>query len=824
MPDHFRELSAKELRAFIDPASLPYDHTGAIEPLEKTVVGQKRGIDAIEFGMGMKERGYNIFVAGPAKAGLTYISKTFLEKQAAQEPIPCDWCYVYNFKEPDKPKNLSLSPGKGQGLKKDMENMIETLKNKIPEVFNSDDYQNKEKELRKTFEKKRDAILDDLSKMAREKDFILQFSQVGMFIVPSNAEGEPMSKDTINQMDEEQKKEIRRKSEELQGTMKNAIRLIREAETEFQEKHNKLDNNIALFVVEHYMTTILEKYSDEEDVQEFLKAVQDDIVENIGDFKKLQDEQQQPDLPVPVPVPSSRENLFKKYTVNLLIDNSETKGAPVIIESNPVYPNLFGSVERQAFFGALITDFSMIKPGSLHKANGGYLIIKAMDLLKWYLSYEALKRALDREEIKIEDPGELYGIFSSKTIHPEPIPLNVKIVLTGDPRIYQLLYIYDERFQKFFKVKAHLDDRFDRKEECVVRLIQMMSNFCRDQKIRHVDREGIARILEYSMELTEDHNKFSLELGDISDLLKEANYFASREHHELITGEDIETAIQKRIYRANLIEERIKETVTRDIFWVETEGEKIGQINGLSILMTGDHVFGKPGRITASVSVGKQGVVAIDRESKMSGSTHTKGVIILSNFLRERFAYNKPISLSASLCFEQSYGMIDGDSASSTELYVLLSAISEIPIKQGIAVTGSVSQKGEIQPIGGVTKKIEGFFDICQYKGLTGEQGVIIPEKNRINLMLKQEVIDAVAEEKFHIWPVTRIEEGIQILTGLEAGERQADGNYPENTVFRKVDDRLSELTRIIKEFGKEEEGEKGAKDDEDTDGPVCKK
>lgn len=816
----FKELKAGELRAFIDPASLPYEHTDEIESLEKTVVGQKRGIDAIEFGMGMKERGYNIFVAGPSKAGLTYISKTFLEKQAAQEPVPHDWCYVYNFKEPDQPQSLSLSPGKGKVLKKDMDDIIETLKNKIPEIFSSEDYQNKEKELRKAFEIKRDAILDDLSKMAREKGFILQFSQVGMFIVPSTPGGEPMSKDAVSKLDESQKKEIRQKSEELQSTMKNAIRLIREAESEFQEKHNKLDNNIALFVVEHYMTTCLEKYNDEPDVKEFLKAVQDDIVDNIGDFKKLQDEQP---MNIPVPMAHSRENLFKRYTVNLLIDNAETKGAPVVVESNPIYPNLFGSIERQALFGALITDFTMIKPGSLHKANGGYLIIKALDLLKWYLSYEALKRALDREEIKIEDPGELYGIFSSKTIRPEPIPLNVKIVLTGDPHIYQLLYVYDERFQKFFKVKAHLDDRFDRKDECVIRLIQMLSRFCRDQKIRHLDRTGIARMLEYSMELTEDHKKFSLELGDISDLLKESNYFSGLQQHEYITGEDVETAIQKRIYRANLTEERIKELVTKDIFWIETHGEKVGQINGLSILMTGDHVFGKPGRITATVSVGKEGVVAIDRESKMSGSTHTKGVIILSNFLRERFAYNKPISLSASLCFEQSYGMVDGDSASSTELYVLLSAISEIPIKQGLAVTGSVSQKGEIQPIGGVTKKIESFFDICNHKGLTGDQGVMIPAKNVTHLMLKKEVIDAVSEGKFHIWPVNRIEEGIEILTGVEAGERQDDGTYPENTVFRKVDDRLAALTDIIKNFGKEEDETKKENDENGTC-PSCRK
>jgi lon-related putative ATP-dependent protease len=480
----------------------------------------------------------------------------------------------------------------------------------------------------------------------------------------------------------------------------------------------------------------------------------------------------------------------------VLIDNSETKGAPVVIESNPIYPNLFGTIERQAWFGALFTDFTMIKPGVLHKANGGYLIMKALDLLKWYLSWEALKRALRDREIRIEDLGELYGLFSTRTIRPEPIPLNMKIVLTGDPYLFELLHIYDDRFQKLFKVKAHMDDRMD-------------------QKMRHLDRTGVARVLEHSMERTEDKEKLTLELGDISDLIREANYFAGLDNAEFVQGTHVQQAIQKRIYRSNLVEERIRELVEKDVFWIETDGSKVGQINGISILMTGDHEFGKPNRITATVSVGREGVVAVERESKMSGNIHTKGVMILTSFLKERFAHNKPVSLTATLCFEQSYGLVEGDSASSTELFALLSALAGVPIFQGIAVTGSVSQKGEIQPVGGVTRKVEAFFDICKHKGLNGRQGVIIPAKNIQNLMLKQEVIDGVKAGQFHIWPISTVEEGIEILTGMDAGALQPDGTYREGTLFRKVDERLCELAEIVKKFAKEEESSKKSNQEE---------
>jgi len=812
MPKQFREVSIEELRGHVDPESLPFVNTASLEPLKERILGQDRASDAIKFGMGMKDTNYHIFIAGPSKAGLTYTARTYLEEQAKKEPKPPDWCYVYNFKEPDKPKSLRISAGQGKELKKDMQDLINTLQTKLPEVFDSEDYRGRDSELQESFERHRREIIEGVSREAKEEGFILQVSQVGMVIIPATKEGQPLSQEELAQLGEEDRQKLKEKSDELQEKMKGAVGKIRNLEAEFKERQEKLKSSIALFVVGQELEGYREKYKEESEVTEYLKVVQEDIVENIDDFIK------KPEIPqhqlVQLPV-ATREPTFRKYDINVLVDHSETEGAPVVIESNPIYPNLFGTIERQALFGALFTDFTMIKPGVLHKANGGYLVMKAWDLLRWYVSYEALKRALRDQEIRIEDLGELYGLFSTRTIRPEPIPLNIKIVLTGDPYLFELLHVYDDRFQKLFKIKAHMDDRMDRKDDTTLQLAQMIGDFCSEQEIRHLDRTGVARILEYSMERTEDQDKLTLELGDVSDLIREANYFAGQDETEFIQRAHVEEAIQKRIFRSNLWEERIKELVEKDIFWIETDGSKIGQINGVSILMTGDYEFGKPNRITATVSVGREGVVGIERESKMSGNIHTKGVMILTSFLKERFAHNKPLSLSATLCFEQSYGLVEGDSASSTELFALLSALARIPIYQGIAVTGSISQKGEIQAVGGVTRKVEAFFDICKHKGLNGRQGVIIPEKNVRNLMLKQEVIDSVKAGQFHIWPISTVEQGIEILTGTEAGELQPDGTYPEGTLFNKVDERFLEIAEIVKKFAKEEE-EEGEKPNEE--------
>ncbi len=804
MPKQFREVPADELRVHIDPEAFSFESTASLEPMEERILGQARASDAIQFGMGMKANGYHLFIAGPSKTGLTYTARSYIEEQARKEPTPPDWCYVHHFKEPDTPKSIRVSAGRGKEFKKDMQELIEAFQTKISEIFESDDYSARESEVHKSFEGRRRDIIEKLSQEAKEQGFILQVSQVGMVILPSTKEGLPMSQEKLAELTDEERESLKDRSSALQERMKEAVRRIREAEGSFKEEHRKMENEVALYVVGQIMEPYQEKYQGEPDAVAYLKDVQEDILENINEFKKKEEgpQQQLPQFQIP-----QREAAFRKYAVNVLIDHSETEGAPVVIESNPTYPNLFGTIERQAWFGALFTDFTMIKPGVLHKANGGYLIMKALDLLKWWLSWEALKRALRDQEIRIEDLGELYGLFSTRTIRPEPIPLDIKIVLTGDPYLFELLHIYDDRFQKLFKVKAHMDDQMDRTEESMIQCARTAGELSRRKNLRHLDRTGIARVLEYSMEVTENREKLTLQVGDISDLIHEADYFAGLEQAQFIRKDHVEKAIQKRIFRSNLFEERIRELVEKDVFWIETEGSKVGQINGLSILMTGDYEFGKPNRITAAVSVGREGVVAIERESKMSGKIHTKGVMILTSFLRERFAHNKPLSLSATFCFEQSYGMVEGDSASSTELFSLLSALAKVPIEQGIAATGSVSQKGEVQPVGGVTRKVEAFFDICKHKGLNGNQGVIIPQKNIRNLMLKQEVVEAAGEGKFHIWPISTIEEGIEILTGMEAGTLQPDGTYPEGTLFRKVDERLVELAEIVKRFGKEGDG-----------------
>jgi lon-related putative ATP-dependent protease len=805
----FPEVPLDRLRATIDADSLPFESTATLEPATERILGQARASDAMKFGMGMKGRGYHIFIAGPSKAGLTYTARTYIEEQAKKEPTPPDWCYVHNFKEPDNPKSLRLSAGRGKELKKDMQELVNTLQARIGEVFESDDYTARESEVQKAFEQERRRIIEELSNVAKAEGFILQVSQMGMVIIPATKDGQPLSQEKLSEMSEEEKQALKEKSNGLQDRMKEAVKKIREAEARFKENRGKLESDLARYVVGQIVEPLFEKYKDEPRVTEYLKALQEDVLENIDDFRK-KEEPQQPQMPqFHVHLPPQEMN-FHRYAVNVLIDNSETQGAPVVLESNPIYPNLFGTIERQAVFGALFTDFTMIKPGMLHKANGGYLLMRVMDLLKWYLSWEALKRALRDQEIRIEDMAELYGLFSTRTIRPEPIPLDIKIVLTGDPYIFDLLQFYDDRFPKLFRVKAHMDDRMDRREETVLQSARMLGDLCREKQLRHLDRTGVARVMEYSMERTEDQEKLTLELGDVADLIKEADYYAGLEQAQFIMRRHVEEAIGKRIFRSNLLEERIRELAEKDIFWIETAGEKVGQINGLSILMTGDYEFGKPNRITATVSVGREGVVALERESKMSGQIHTKGVLILTSILRERFAHNKPLSLTATFCFEQSYGMVEGDSASSTEFFALLSALAGVPIAQGIAVTGSVSQKGEIQPVGGVTRKVEAFYDICRFKGLDGRQGVIIPAKNVRNLMLKEDLIRSVKEGLFHIWPITAMEEGIQILTGMEAGALQPDGTYPKGTLFRKVDDRLVELAEIVKKFGKEEEGGQG--------------
>lgn len=814
MKNKIQALPPEALRKTCPPDSLGFETTAELPVRPARVIAQERAVQALKFGMGLGGLDFNIFVAGPSKTGLTYITRTLVDEEARKRSAPPDWCYVQNFKNPDQPKAFSLPSGKGKELKKDVEELIHDVRNDVPEVFESEDYGKRKEELFKKFNLDRSGLLAALEEKVTAEGFLLNVSQVGMVIMPA-LDGQPMDEETLKALDEAEKKKLREKSERLQGEMNGIVREIRKLEKGLRKKMKDLDKRIALYAVGHLIDDLQEKYADHNQVLKYLKEVKEDIIRNIDDFKA----KAAVAGPFPVPV---MEPSFSRYEVNVLVDHAETKGAPVVYETNPTYPNLFGSIEKKAQFGALFTDFTMIRPGALHRANGGYLILKALDLLRSYFSYEALKRSLKNKKINIEDLGEQLGLISTKSLKPEPIPLHVKIILIGDPYLYHLLYSLDQDFPKMFKIKAQLDDEMDRADGAGEEYIHYLAHCARERGLRPIHKTGAARLLEYSSEISGRNYKLSLRLAEINDLLQEADYWAGQATSPVIRDEDVERAVTEKIFRSNLYEEKIQEAMVLGTLKISTEGYRVGEVNGLSIYSLGDYLFGRPSRITASVSLGREGVVTIDREAKLSGNIHTKGVMILSGYLKETYAQDKPLSLSASLVFEQSYGMVDGDSASGAELLAILSALAQIPIDQGIAVTGSVSQKGEIQPIGAVNQKIEGFFEVCRAKGLTGRQGVIIPEANRRDLMLKKEVVESVRAGRFHIYAISRVEEGLEILTGKPAGRKKKDGVYPKNSLNSLIEKRLVRWNEIARKASAQDQAEPAARDEGPSPCATC--
>jgi len=793
------ELKPESLRAVCDPEALGFETTLDVGPLKAKVVAQDRAVHALEFGLGVKDLEYNIFVAGPPRAGKTEAIMAYVQELAATEPTPPDYIYVHNFKDPEKPESLSLPPGKGRLLKADMEVLISNLKVQIPEVFESEDYSGRREALMQGFTQERNKILQELDAKAGEESFILNISPTGLMIFPGK-EGKPLSEDELKALSDEERETLRQKSAQLHNDMNEAIRRIRKMEKEFQEKEKKLDQDVALYVVGHHMEELREKYQDLPQVLAYLEDVQADILKNIDDLKRRP--AAQGPFPFPMPEPS-----FIQYQVNVFVDHSEAQGAPVIMENNPTYSNLFGAVERRAQFGALVTDFSLIRAGALQRANGGYLVLEAMDLLRWFFSYEALKRCLKNGEIKIEDPMEMFGLITTRSLQPQPIPLNIKIILVGDPYVYQLLYIYDEDFHKFFKIKAQFDWRMRKSDDHLRQFCELLADYCREKKLMPLHKTGMARLVEYAQEQAGHQQKLTLQLKEVQDVVKEANYWARNNTHEAVLGSDVDKAIDEKTYRADLPEEKLQEVIDEGILFIETAGRVVGQMNGLSVYALGDHAFGRPSRITASVGLGKGGVVTIDRESQLSGNIHNKGVLILAGYLKSRFGQDKPLTLSASLCFEQSYGLVEGDSASLAELCTLVSALIELPLAQNIAMTGSMSQRGEAQPIGGVNWKIEGFYKVCKARGLDGTHGVIIPKANVPELMLKKEVVEAVKAGKFHVWAVGHADEALELLTGVPAGQRLPDGTFEPDTVNYRVDQKLRQMMELARELMQEAEG-----------------
>ncbi len=792
--DDFK-VPLENLRWICDTEQFDFETTADLPELEDTI-GQERALRSIDFSLGMSESGFNLYISGEAGTGRTSSIMNLLKKRAKAEPAPHDWCYVHNFKSPDNPIALALKAGMGSELEKDMRELLTTVRNDIPKALESKDYENQKAAIVQEHQEKNNTIFSALEQEAQEKGFSLQRTVSGLVMIPQ-IEGRNFTQEEYEALPPEEKKKIDDTGNALKEKLADLVSQIRENEKIVKESLANLDRSLGLSAVGHYIDPLKKKYSEFSRVLTYLDEVQEDILLNLEDFKGTQQAPPFPGMKMPTQSPS-----FERYTVNLFVDNCEQCGAPVVFEANPTYNNLFGRVDHVMQVGGVAsTNFTLIKPGALHKACGGYLVVNARDILTSPFSWDALKRCIRNSEIKIEDVLEQYRIITVVSLKPEPIPMQSKIIMIGSPWIYYLLFQMEPDYRKFFKVKADFESRVTNTPEIIKDYALFISSHCSRERLRPFDKGAVAGLIEHSGRMVEDQEKFSTQFMEIADLIREADFWAGREGSTTVTRAYVKQAIDEKIYRSNLLEERLQELIADGTILVDTSGSEVGQVNGLSVLTLGDYAFGRPSRVTARIFMGKGGMVNIEREVKLSGPIHDKGVLILSGYLGGKFGHDKPLSFSASICFEQSYGGIEGDSASSTELYALLSALSGVPIKQGIAVTGSVNQLGKVQPIGGVNYKIEGFFAICKAKGLTGEQGVMIPRSNLRNLMLKDEVVEAISAGKFHIWSVETIDQGIEILTGVTGGEKGPDGSYPEGTINQKVDKRLREILENMRKY-----------------------
>jgi lon-related putative ATP-dependent protease len=795
------ELPPEQLRRSCDPQQFSFETTAEL-PLIPDIIGQPRATRAIEFGLDMEGPGYNIFVLGPGGTGRTTTIQRFLAQRAAQEPTPDDWVYVHNFSQPRSPRAIRLPPGLGARFRDDMAALVAQLRQTIPRAFESETYQEARRQIEQRFQEAQETLLRELDAQARQRSFAVVRAPSGLAIVPLK-DGRPLPQEAFQELPEEERERYAAMYRELEPLAEATVQRLREQEGVAREALQKLDQEVVAATVGHAVDELKARYAEHEEVGEYLEEVRADIIRRAEEFK--QTESPSPEAPGAPPAPP-----FGRYLVNLLVDNSQQQGAPVVVETNPNYANLIGRTEYEIRMGVPVTDFTLLRAGALHRANGGYLVLQARDVLADPLAWQSLKRALSEGVIRLEDRAA--APVSVVSLDPEPIPLDVKVILMGSPYLYYLLYALDEEFRELFKVKADFSTEMDRTPENEHLYALFIRARCEEEGLRPFDRTGVARVVEYGSWLAEDQNRLSIRFGEVTDLLREAHYWAGKAGRDVVTGEDVERAIAERTYRANRVEEEIRRVITEGTLLIQTEGAVVGQVNGLSIHVVGDHTFGRPTRITARAYVGRSGVVDIQREVKLSGPTHGKGVLTLAAYLGGQYATDQPLTLSASLSFEQTYDEVHGDSASLAELYALLSVLADAPIRQGIAVTGSVDQQGRVQPVGGVTHKIEGFFRVCKERGLTGDQGVVIPAANVRNLMLDPEVVQAVAEGKFHIYPVTTVDEGIELLTGIPAGVRDEQGQFPEGTLHARVLARLKELAARLEKGGEEKTQEKAQK------------
>jgi lon-related putative ATP-dependent protease len=809
--NHKLRLTPEDLYRSTDPEHFDFETTDELESLSE-VIGQPRAVEALRFGMEIDSDGYNIFVLGPSGTGKRDIIQQFVEQRAESMPVPDDWCYVNDFEDAHKPKNIRLPAGMGVQFRDDMEELIEELQTALSSAFESEEYQARRQSVMEEFQERQSEAFEELQERARSQGVALIRTPAGLAVAPVRGE-EVLSPEELQQLPEEEREELQEKVEEIQDDLQKIMQQVPRWQREMRKRLEELNREMANLAVGGLIDELREKYSDFDEVQDHLDAVQEDVVEHADDFLPSQQENQGSSIMQALQRRAGREpgrgpRSLQRYEVNVVVDNSDAEGAPVIYEDNPTYQNLIGRVEHQARMGALHTDFRMIKSGALHRANGGYLVLDVRKVLTQPYAWEGLKRALKSEEIRIESLGQMLSLISTISLEPEPIPLNVKIALFGERILYYLLWQLDPEFADLFKVQADFEDEMDRDDEQRNLYARFLATLAEESDLRPLDRSGVARIIERSARMVGDSEKLTTHKRDLADLLREANYWAGDNEHDVITASDVQKAIDAQIYRADRLRERTQEAILRDTLLIDTKGEKAAQVNGLSVLMLGNFAFGRPTRITARTRLGKGEVIDIEREVELGGPIHSKGVLILSGFLGARYAQETPLSLSASLVFEQSYGGVEGDSASSAELYALLSAIADVPIKQSFAVTGSVNQHGQVQAIGGVNEKIEGFFDICEARGLTGDQGVLIPQSNVKHLMLRRDVVEAVEAGDFHVYAVSTIDEGIELLTGMESGERGEDGNYPEGTFNYRVEQRLQQLAERREAFGESGEEE----------------
>ncbi|OGP89423.1 MAG: ATP-dependent protease [Deltaproteobacteria bacterium RBG_16_47_11] len=813
---NFEEVAVEKLRWRCDPNVLPFETTEAIEPCDE-IIGQDRALEAIRLGLDIGSVGYNIFVTGLAGTGRFTTIKCVLEEMDIKGKIPDDLCYVNNFKNPDMPHMLILSAGQGNAFKKEMENLVESLKKKVPLLFENETYLNKKKEVVERYRNKQAEMFREFEKKVNKEGFTLVQIQMGPYSRPGifpMVEGNPVNIEQLESMVEEGKytkedlEKMRAKQTELVNELENIFKETRKSEKEIKEELTALDNEVISPVVKDSISDIKERFSHEK-VPRYLDEVQEDILANLNRFRE---KEEPPAPPIPGLVFPQPVDSFTEYSVNVLVDNSETKGAPIIVETTPNYRNLFGTIERVVDrSGMWKTDFTHIKAGSFLRANGGHLIFNALEALVEPGVWPALKRTLKNQVMEVQTYDPFY-LFATSALKPEPIECSTKVIMIGDAYVYHLLYNLDDDFKKIFKIRADFDSVMNRDGGKIQQYVAFIRKICDEEKLRPFDKSGMAAVVEYGVRLAGRQKKLSTRFYLIADLLREANYWALKDESEVVKDIHVDKAIERKVYRKNLIEEKIQEMIDDGIILIDSDGMVVGQVNGLSVYNLGDYMFGKPSRITVKTSMGKAGIINIEREAEMSGPIHNKGVYILAGYLRGKYAQDKPLTMSASICFEQSYSGVEGDSASSTEIYGLLSSLSGLPLRQDMAVTGSVNQRGEIQPIGGVNEKIEGFFDVCKGKGLTGKQGVLIPHLNIDDLMLRKDVIESVKEGRFHIYPVKTIDQGIEILTGVEAGEQVENGRFKEGTVNDLVDKKLRELGTKIREF--EGGGEEGAKEE----------